>query len=1194
MFLHTATFELRHQLRQPLIWATAVVFAAAGFLATTTDALQIAGPIGSLDRNAPFVVVRLLGHLALLGSVLVVMFVATAALRDYERRTDELVFARPVPVVPFLLGRFAGSLAAACACFLCAVAGTMAGSFMPWLDPARIGPLRPDAYLFGTTVLAFANFAILGAIFFAVAHRTRHLVGTCTGFAAVLVAFFVADAMTADLESQRAAAMLDPFGLTAFDLQTRYWTIAEKNARVPELRGELLWNRALWLAVAAGALALAVRFFRGAPKDGTRARLRSLLREPRLRPVTSRWERLRVRPTFTRATPWHQLQAQVLLETRLVVLRAPFLVILALGLTNMLANMGYLELMLGTPVWPVTHLMLLAISSGYSFLLILVLGLYAGESVWRARDARIDGVLDAAPVPTWIAPAAKVVALWLASGVFVAAGMLALAGYQLSHGYTNLEAGLYAQGFVVELVPFLQVAVLALCLQAMVNQKYVGYLLTAVYVVSAGVLRAFRFDHHLYRFASTPAAPYSDMNGWGHFAPAVLWFDLYWSLAAGILFCVAYLAWVRGRDPGRRARWRALRERLTARLRLGLATLLAAMAGTGSYVFYNTNVLNEYLSSAKAEERQADFERQFSGFRGLPQPKVAAVLANVDIYPSERRARLRGSYRLVNRGLAPIADLHVVLPANVAIRAIDLPSHRVTRDDRRHGYMILALETPLQPGADMPFRFDLELSSRGFVNGSADSSVVENGTFFHARQFPALGYLEDRELPTPSVRSRHGLPPRLRLPAIDDPEGRLRNDLASDADLIAFEAVVSTSGDQIALAPGDLQREWREGDRRYFHYRMASPIPKFFAFLSARYAVRRSSWNGIGIEVFHHPGHPFNVGRMLDAVEKTLRYMTAQFGPYQHGHVRIAEFPRYTRGAASFPGLVPFSESAGFIARLEDENHIDYPFYVTAHEIAHQWWGYQVLPAAVQGAGMLSESMAQYAALMVMEKEYGPGQMRRFLRHELDGYLSGRGAELAEERPLALVENQPYIHYRKGSLALYALKDVLGEEALNGALRRYLASVRAVTPPPYTVSRDLLAFVTDVTPPDKKHLLQDLFETITLFDIQTSQAHSRRLPDGRYEVALTGTARKLRADGRGREWDVTPDDWIDVGIFGDPPGPGGRTGDHVLYLGKHHVGEPDVSLRIVVDRAPRRAGLDPYNKLIDRRPADNVRAVDGR
>lgn len=41
----------------------------------------------------------------------------------------------------------------------------------------------------------------------------------------------------------------------------------------------------------------------------------------------------------------------------------------------------------------------------------------------------------------------------------------------------------------------------------------------------------------------------------------------------------------------------------------------------------------------------------------------------------------------------------------------------------------------------------------------------------------------------------------------------------------------------------------------------------------------------------------------------------------------------------------------------------------------------------------MSETMSQYAALMVMEREYGREQMRRFLKYELDSYLSARGGE---------------------------------------------------------------------------------------------------------------------------------------------------------------------------------------------------------
>ena len=278
------------------------------------------------------------------------------------------------------------------------------------------------------------------------------------------------------------------------------------------------------------------------------------------------------------------------------------------------------------------------------------------------------------------------------------------------------------------------------------------------------------------------------------------------------------------------------------------------------------------------------------------------------------------------------------------------------------------------------------------------------------------------------------------MPKIGDLQARNENTLAADADLIDFDTTISTSGDQIAIAPGALQREWTDKGRRYFQYRSLSPIPKFLAFLSARYAVRHGSVNGTAIDIYYHPGHPYNIDRMMTAVKKTLQYMTEQFSPYQHPLLRIVEFPRYMRRAGSFPNTVPFSESVGFIARLTSPTAIDYPFYVTAHEVAHQWWGYQVMPADVQGSGMLTESMAQYSALMVMEHEYGPDQMRRFLKYELDGYLSGRGGEIIEEMPLELVEDQPYVFYRKGSLVLYALKDYLGESVLNGALRRYIAS----------------------------------------------------------------------------------------------------------------------------------------------------------
>jgi ABC-type transport system involved in multi-copper enzyme maturation permease subunit len=1181
MFRHIVRFELRYQLRQPLLWVTAAIFAALAFIASSTDALEIGGPIGALNRNAPYVVVRMLGGMSLFGVFIVVAFVATAALRDFECFTDELVFSRPVPARDLLLGRFCGSLLAACGCFACAAIGLVLGGLMPWLDPARVGPLDVRPHLFGLVALAFPSFFVLGAFFFALASRLRHVVWVYVALVALLAAYFAAGAMFGDLESRRAASFLDPFGLVAVDHTTRYWTVAERNTRLPPVTGDLLWSRLLWLASGAVALAWACSRFRYEQRTRRRsAPSDSATERAAVEPV----RRIREAPVSDSRAAWSQLGAKLRLEARATLLGLPFLLLLGFGLINMITNLGYLDLMLGTPVWPVTYLMLLAIRAGYAFLLVLVLTFYAGELVFRERAARLDGVMDTAPAPTWVPLAAKLLTLFAASGVFIAAGMLGLMGFQLSHGYTRLEPLLYAQGLLVEVVPYLLTAVLAVFLQVVINQKWAGYLAMALYLASNGILTALHFDHHLYRYGSVPGALYSDLNGWGHFAAPVFWFGLYWALGAGVLYCLSYLGFVRGAESGWRLRWEEARARFRRPWPAALAVLLGAFAAAGAFIFYNTNVLNEYVPSDEAVRRQAEYEKKYRPYREVPQPRIASLRADVDIFPKERRVDIRGNYGLVNRSHVPIGTLHVGVPPRVRVRRLDLPPHRVVLDDRRLGHAIYELATPLAPGQEIAFGFDLALENPGFVNGAPDNSVAENGSFFHSRLFPSFGYVDYRELGDPAERRRQGLPPVIRMARIDDLEARQRNDLAHDADWMDFETTVSTSPDQIALAPGYLQREWQEGGRRYFHYKMDSPIPRFFSYLSGRYAVRRDSWRGVSIEVFHHPGHEYNLGRMVDAVKKTLSYMTESFTPYQHRQVRIVEFPRYGRFAASFPNTIPFSESIGFIARLTDEEAIDYPFYVTAHEVAHQWWGYQVLGADVQGSAMLSESMAQYCALMVMQKEYGPEKMRRFLKYELDRYLGGRGGELVEELPLELVENQPYIHYSKGSLALYALQDQIGEAVLNAALRRYVESVRQA-PPPYTVSRDLLSFVSEVTPPERRPILHDLFASIVLFDNRAEEATARLLADGRYEVTVRARARKLQADGKGVETEVEADDWIDVGVFGDD--------EEVLYLEKHHVTGPEVEVQAIVDGKPRRAGIDPYNKLIDRAPNDNVRAVAG-
>jgi len=353
--------------------------------------------------------------------------------------------------------------------------------------------------------------------------------------------------------------------------------------------------------------------------------------------------------------------------------------------------------------------------------------------------------------------------------------------------------------------------------------------------------------------------------------------------------------------------------------------------------------------------------------------------------------------------------------------------------------------------------------------------------------------------------------------------------------------------------------------------------------------VKKAAYNGIPIEIYYDAKHPYNVDRMIEGVQKSLAYYEANFSPYQHKQVRIIEFPGYRSFAQSFANTIPYSESIGFIADLRDKDDVDYVFYVTAHEVAHQWWAHQVIGANMQGATVLSESLSQYSALMVMEKEYGRGHMRQFLKDELDKYLSGRGGEDVEELPLYRVENQQYIHYQKGSLVFYRLREEMGEQALNRALSRFIQA-KAFQQPPYTTSVELLEFIRAEAGPAHQALITDLFEKIGFYDNRVVEATATRRADGRYDVTMKLHADKRYADGVGKETPGTLDDWIEVGVFAK--GPSGKERDEkVLYLQRHHVTTAAPEFTVTVDGRPDEVGFDPYNKLIDRVSADNRKRV---
>jgi hypothetical protein len=690
------------------------------------------------------------------------------------------------------------------------------------------------------------------------------------------------------------------------------------------------------------------------------------------------------------------------------------------------------------------------------------------------------------------------------------------------------------------------------------------------------------------------------MNGYGHFVRPMVWFNVYWFAFAALLVVVGYLFWVRGTETSWRQRFANARLQVSAPALTFGAVAFLLMAGSGGFIYYNTNVLNTYRNSKQGEQEQADYEKMYRRLKDTPQPRILAVKVNVDIFPEERSVTFGGSYTIINKNNVPVDSVIVSLESSADIDELTFNrAAKLVFADKDKSTHIYRFDVPLQPRDTALLTFKLRYTAKGFSNSGTNlQDVTFNGTFVNSSYLPHFGYFEGAEIGDDDKRKENGLPPKERMAALDDPKARLKNYISTDADWVDFETVVSTVPDQIAIAPGYLQREWTETvagkPRRYFHYKMDSKILNFYAWLSARYEVKRDAWKGadgkeVKIEIYYHKGHEYNLERMVQGVKKSLDYFTANFSPYQHRQMRILEFPRYASFAQSFPNTVPYSEAIGFIARVKDDEDLDYPFYITAHEVGHQWWAHQVIGGNVQGATLMSESLAEYSALMVMEKEYGKEKMKKFLSYDLDRYLRGRSAERKKEQPLMLAENQAYIHYAKGSMIMYALKDYIGEERLNAALKKYLQAV-AFQEPPYTNAREFVSVIREAVPDSLQYLVADMFETITLFDNKTQEAKATKLPDGRYKVELTLESHKFRADSLGTEKEIALGDWVDVGVFDKNEDKASKLGKP-LYFAKHKITQPKTVIDFIINGEPHKAGIDPYNKLIDRVPKDNVKEV---
>jgi hypothetical protein len=1195
MFWEIFLFEVKFRLKRI---STYVYFSIWFFMAFFSVSVRQFGPGsfgGKVFVNSPYTIAQITSSLTAFGLVVISSIFGTSIYRDFEQGTYQIFFTTPMKKRDYLGGRLLGSFVITALIFSGILLGLTIGKFMPWADQARLAPINLWFHIQPFLLFTLTEIFFAGALFFMIGALTRNLVFVYLQGVIFLAIYLIAVTLVANNPNNLNnywPALVDPLGILTVSKTARYWTVVEKNSLTIPFTGVMAWNRLLWLSLGAIATAAVFRFFPFSAEQLTVKRARKGLAErddetplPEFRPSA-----IAVKQRFNGGATFAQFLTLTRLRLLSIVKEVPFIAIVLIGVVFVFIGGWEAGRIFDTPVYPVTYLMAEMVKNQFFLFVLVITTLYAGELVWKERGMKYDQIHDALPTPTWLNFISQFLALTVVQAALLAVLMLSGMALQALQGYFNFEPGVYFKElFLIGLPTLMQFSILALFLQTALPNKFLGHALVIGYFIVQEVLARYGFENNLYQFGDLPDYTYSDMNGYGHFVKPLAWFTLYWVAFAGALGAVAIMVTRRGTDLD----WRS-RLKQAGRLRLpvyaaGVLFVLASAAG-GGYIYYNTHRLNKYVDSKATRAKQARYEKQYKKYEGMPQPKITAVNLNVDIFPERRSFAAAGTFTLVNKSDQPITDLHVLDP-NESLKKLSFDRQfKETLTDKEIGYHIYQFAEPLKPHESLRMDFNVGHDSKGFRDGGEKPEFAYNGTFFDRDYFPTIGYSRQLELGDDDERRDQGLGQTPDMPPPTDDKARYTNLFSHDADWIDFKCVVSTSPDQIAIAPGYLQREWSDKGRRYFAYDMGdTKVANFYSFLSGRYEVKRDKWSGPGgdvnIEIYYDRRHEYNIARMIDSAKKGLDYFTKNFGPYQFRQFRILEFPRYRGFAQSFPNTVPYSEGIGFIAHGTKEDDLDAPFYVTGHELAHQWWGHQVIGCFAQGSNILSETLAQYSALMVMEKEVGPQNIRNYLKHELDRYLRGRGGERRKEPPLALAQNEPYVWYQKGSLVMYALKDYIGEDRLNAALKKYLEKVK-FQEAPYTTSMEFVNAMREATPDDLKPIIADLFETITLFDDRAVEATYRETADKKYVVKIKVLAKKLRADGLGAEKEVPIDDWVDIGVLS-----GKINNPKVLFLEKRRITRPETEFEITVNEPPTLAGIDPFNKLIDRRPDDNTVSV---
>ncbi|MDB4293094.1 M1 family aminopeptidase [Maribacter sp.] len=1089
--------------------------------------------------------------------------IGVAIYKDYKYNMHSIIYTFPIDKTSYLFGKF---LSAFCIVVLISFSVGLAflvGEFVPGLHESKMGSLSVYGYVQAYLVYVIPTLFFFGAIIFAVVTLTRNIYA---GFITVIVIFLfqlIIENALGGTGQVYLMSVLDPFAQNTKEYAIQNWTLIDKNTKLLPISVPVILNRLFWLACS--FLTLKFLFYKFSfsehpPNFLFKKQKGNAFAKENFGSVT-KVSISKVGYDFS----WRQQLKAIgflsMIDLKYIVKNWMFLILVFFGVLAVIFAIAKVTNFEEIAMLPTTKVVLTIPALFFTMIMIITTFLYAGMLVHRSRTTKMEQLIDVTPISNGVFLFSKVLALMKMQCILLLILMVSGISIQLYNGYYNFEIGLYLFQLYALTFPVLIIwSFAAVCIQTVFTNTYLGLFVLIIGWIGISGLPQAGITEKLLLFNAPPKTDYSDMNGYAEALMPYFLVEGYWLSFGSILLILAFLLWIRGLPQSFKERLQIARARFNKPMMYVLGVALLCFTALG-FTIHTAEKKVKWGTTSSEDQKNVfeNFKKTFERYDKVVQPRITSMKLQLDIFPETNSFKANGSYVLVNKSIEAI-DTLLVKTGFDEITTLELDgAYKTLAEDTLMKFKVIKLAKTILPGDSTQLNFTVRNTENTLFE--RNSNVLQNGSFLLNDLFPRLGYSFSEEQNHPG-----------------DSVALLNNYGAIDSDLIAFEAVVSTSKDQIALAPGYPVKEWEENDRRYFQYKTGNKIKYVMGFNSGRFEIRREKYKGVELEVYHHKKHPYNLDEMMNGLKAALDYNTRYFAPYQHRQARIIEFPD-SEGtyATTMANSIPMSEIR-FIANTNTaDEKVDLAFYVAAHELTHQWWGNQVAGADALGARMLSESITELITLNIYKERYGEEVALQFLKMQRERYLEGRRTEQEKEPPLMLAGEQLYLFYGKGAMAFNTMSHYLGEKKLNRVLKQFLEDYRLQEEPPYPTSLELIERLKQATPDSLQYVINDVFETVTFYDNKIENVKVSSTGKDTYEVELDFSIRKY-ADGADK--DILPlNDYIEIGVYDDSGKP--------IHLKKYKVHTLKNKLRIRTGEKAERVVIDPNFLLLDKNIADN-------